>query len=37
MVLGRSVFDSYVLNVDGMKIMSTGEVDNKLTFKNHVD
>ena len=44
MVLGTSKSDSYVLNIDGMKISSTGEVtllvfsiDNKLTFKIHLD
>ena len=36
--------DSYVLNIGGMEITSTTEVtllgvsiDNKLTFKNHID
>ena len=36
--------DSYVLNIDGMNITSTDEftllgvsIDNKLTFKNHID
>ena len=40
MVLGRSISDSHVLNIDGMEITSTDEVmllgvsiDNKLTFK----
>ena len=44
MVLGRSISDSYVLNIDVMKITSTNKVtligvsiDNKLTFKNHID
>ena len=44
MVLGRSISDSYVPNIDDMKITSTDEVtllgvsiDNKLTFKNHID
>ena len=44
MVLGRSISDSYVLNIDDMNITSTDEVtllgvtnDNKLTFRNHID
>ena len=44
MVLGKSISDSYVLNIDGIEITSTDEVtllgvsiDNKLTFKNHID
>lgn len=42
--LERNISDSYVLNIDGMKITSTDEVAlldvsivNKLTFKNHND
>ena len=44
MVLGRSISDSYILNIDDMNITSTDEVtllgvtiDNKLTFRNHID
>ena len=44
MVLGRSISDSYVLNIDAMEITSTTEVtllgifvDNKFTFKNHIN
>ena len=44
MVLRKGTSDSYVLNIDGMVITSTDEVtllgvsiDNKLTFKNHID
>ena len=44
MVLGRSISDWYLLNIDVMKIKSTNKVtlpdvsiDNKLTFKNHTD
>ena len=44
MILGKGTSDSYVLNIDGMVITSTDEVtllgvsiDNKLTFKNHID
>ena len=44
MLLGRSISDSYVLNIFGMEITPTDEVtllgvsnDNKLTFKNHID
>ena len=43
MVVGRSISNSYVLNVDGMKITFTDEVtllgvsiDNNLTFENHI-
>ena len=44
MFLGRTVSDSYVLNIDGMEITYTAEVtllgvsiDNKLTFQNHIN
>ena len=44
LVLEGSISDSYVLNVDDMKISSSDEVillgvaiDNKLRFKNHID
>ena len=44
MVLGRTTSNSYVLNIDVMDTTSTDEVillgvaiDNKLTFKNHID
>ena len=44
MVLGRSISDSYVLNIDGTEITSTDEVtllgvsnDNKLIFKDYID
>ena len=44
MVLGRSISDLYVINIDCIEITSTDEVtlldvsiDNKLTLKNHVD
>ena len=43
-VLGRSISDSYVLNIDGMKVTSTDEVtllgvsiDNQLMCKNHTE
>ena len=44
MVLGRSISDSYVLNIDGMEIKSTTEVtllgvyiDHKVKFKNNIN
>ena len=44
MVLGKIISDSYILNTDGMKLLSTNEVtlfgvtiDNKLTLKNNID
>ena len=44
MVLGRSISDSHVLNINDMNITSTDEVtllgvtsDNKSTFRNHID
>ena len=44
MVLGRSISNSYVLNIDGMDVTSIDEVtlvgvsiDNMLTFKNYTD
>ena len=44
MTLGRSISDSYVLKIDGMKITSTDKVtflvvsiNNQLTFKNNID
>ena len=44
MVLGRTISDSYVVNIDDMEITYTAEVtllgvsiDNKLTFQNHID
>lgn len=44
MVLERSTSDSYVSNIDDMKISSTDEVtllevliDNKLTSKSHIN
>ena len=44
MIHERRISDSYVFNIDVIRILSTAEVtfldvfiDNKLIFKNHID